>query len=492
MTPFSTYIDERQLPLNPSRGLPAGAGVPGGAFTSVSQDPNANVANVIRRPVGATQDSPSIYGSANNVLLLNRDNKNGRVQQWNFFVERQFGGVWLVSAGYVGTKGARLPFARWNLVDTQDIDPATLVSWRQTLISTGVNPGQQQVCNPAQTQQTCSDANTAAASGPLIAFTGAWGGRTVTRQQSLYQSPLLEGRNVGLPIGFSDYHAMQLQVNRRMASGLQLNAHYTFSKSLGFGQTEAQTNGFADGGGYDSSFIRGDFRANRQLASSDIPHRFVATAVYDLPFGKGKTFDLNNAFLNNVIGGWQLGGVINAQSGVPVQIGMSGALNNLPDLVPGAPLELPKELQKWYDGRTQATLPSGRVITPCTRCFLKYDPDAFRGRTVTRTDNNQVIADLYYFGTASQTYGGLRNPSFTNVNLTIDRAFKPREKLTVAFSARVSNLFNQAQFRPGVNGGLGAPATTGLIGSPTNQSYGTYGTSTFDPRQVEFQLKISF
>jgi hypothetical protein len=51
--------------------------------------------------------------------------------------------------------------------------------------------------------------------------------------------------------GYSNYHSLQFQVGRQYANGLQFNAHYTWSKSLDFTQTEAATNGFADTGGYD-------------------------------------------------------------------------------------------------------------------------------------------------------------------------------------------------------------------------------------------------
>ena len=53
---------------------------------------------------------------------------------------------------------------------------------------------------------------------------------------------------------------------------------------------------------------------------------------------------------------------------------------------------LPENLWGWYDGNTRVTLPSGRIITPPARTYLKYNPDAFAGRVVT-TPNGRVVAD---------------------------------------------------------------------------------------------------
>ncbi|MFN7930071.1 MAG: hypothetical protein U0Y68_19535 [Blastocatellia bacterium] len=84
------------------------------------------------------------------------------------------------------------------------------------------------------------------------------------------------------------------------------------------------------------------------------------------------------------------------------------SINGLPDLVSGAAFEVPKELQKWYDGKTGHV--AERVITPCNRCFLKYNIDAFAGRVVT-TPNGSQVADLFWYGTAAAGYTAIRSPN---------------------------------------------------------------------------------
>ncbi len=55
--------------------------------------------------------------------------------------------------------------------------------------------------------------------------------------------------------------------------------------------------------------------------------RFVTSVLYDLPFGKGKQFNIGNPVLNGVAGGWETGGILTLQSGVPGTLGIGGVDN---------------------------------------------------------------------------------------------------------------------------------------------------------------------
>jgi hypothetical protein len=76
----------------------------------------------------------------------------------------------------------------------------------------------------------------------------------------------------------------------------------------------------------------------------------------------------------------------------------TNSMNSRPGRLAGVPIEVPKELQRWYDGKTTVTLPSGRQIRPCNFCFLKYSSDAFQGRVV-RTPDGSIQPDIYWMGT---------------------------------------------------------------------------------------------
>ena len=175
----------------------------------------------------------------------------------------------------------------------------------------------------------------------------------------------------------------------------------------------------------------------------------------------------------------------------------SGSLNGRPNRVPGVPIEVPKDLQRWYDGKTTVSLPDGRTITPCANCYLIYNPDAFQGQVVT-TPNGSVVNDIYWFGNAAQRYNDILSAGLNNWNMSIGRIFRPKESLMVDFAAQFTNAFNHTQFRPAMNMALGN--TSVQVNSPLgiqpgqgqSGTFGTRGNSTYDPRQVELTLKIRF
>jgi hypothetical protein len=206
-----------------------------------------------------------------------------------------------------------------------------------------------------------------------------------------------------------------------------------------------------------------------------------------------------------------VGAVGLVQSGfpVPVQGASGGSLNSRPFRVSNEPLQVPKDLQHWYDGKTTVTLPDGRQITPCAHCFLVYNVDAFAGSVVSDPNRpGQYLSDNYYVGDATVAYSGIRAPRRSNLDLSLTRTFRMRERLSLEFSAHATNALNHAEFGGSIatggayNSNLGGtnvtppgagnPSNTQL-GQPTGSSaYGTYGIGTFDPRQLELGLKLRF
>jgi hypothetical protein len=164
-----------------------------------------------------------------------------------------------------------------------------------------------------------------------------------------------------------------------------------------------------------------------------------------------------------------------------------------------APVEVPKELQHWYDGKTSVTLPSGRIVTPGNYTFLKWNPDRFYAPTV-RFPNGNYQVDQYWWGYTSQYINGLRSPAFANVNLTINRKFQIIERMQLEFLAEATNLFNRTNFSPtAVNAGYGAilsvPANNTnnvKIGQNSNSNSGTLGMTFYEPRVVTLSLRLRF
>ena len=109
----------------------------------------------------------------------------------------------------------------------------------------------------------------------------------------------------------ANYDSLAVVFRRRMTAGLALNAHYTWSQTKDMSE-------HSNGGGR----ILGEFDIYRDYAPAnwDVPHRFVISGIYELPFFK----ESSNGFLRGALGGWQVSGVATFQSGAPLNITISG------------------------------------------------------------------------------------------------------------------------------------------------------------------------
>jgi hypothetical protein len=114
----------------------------------------------------------------------------------------------------------------------------------------------------------------------------------------------------------SNYHSLQAEFRRRFSKGLQFQADYTFSKAM--------TNA---GGAFGSQSDLTSFRTLRDMSldytrsPQDQSHRFVANGLYDLPIGRGRNYwSSANGFVDRLVGGWTLGGILTWQSRPPFYI----------------------------------------------------------------------------------------------------------------------------------------------------------------------------
>jgi hypothetical protein len=119
--------------------------------------------------------------------------------------------------------------------------------------------------------------------------------------------------------GNGNYNAGSLKLTKRFGRGLSFISSYTYSKSID------NSSGIRVQG-YDTLFPQNSdcLACERGLSAFDVRHRFVTSAVYDLPVGKGRPVNINNGFLNAIAGGWQVGGIWTVQSGLPQTITLGG------------------------------------------------------------------------------------------------------------------------------------------------------------------------
>jgi len=428
---------------------------------------------------------------------------NMYLHQWNLFFEKQVSG-WLFSAGYLGSKGYKLQNPHQRVNGENGTLPDNLISCYHSgvdcpasdsalsgkgYIQTGVDPYTQNVTNPWNPNGTVP------LQGGLLPV-------KIPRGTVEQPFPLFQFSEVIQSFGWSNYNALQLEVKHRTARGLTLDAHYVWSKETDFSSFDAESNQASD-----ANTLQGlqldlrNYKNNVKLGSNDVPHRFVANIVYELPFGKGHALNPQNRVARFLVGGWSIGAVELSQSGYPLGVSnaWTGALNQRPNVVPGAPFQVPKALQHWYDGKTTVTLPDGRSITPCNHCFLKYNVDAFAGATIPNPNApGKYLNDTYWTGNAAIDYAAMRCPSIHNLNITLRRSFQVTERVAVDFQANATNALNYVNFQTysmdmgGQNTTYPNSTNTKLGQGTSSSSYGTHGLTTFDPRQIEFALKIRF
>ena len=241
--------------------------------------------------------------------------------------------------------------------------PATLLSqWRDQYIASNgtLNPSTQLVQNP------CSRRLVRWCRSPECSASARSSART-----RYFPYPMLVGSNaaVNLSQATADYHAMLLRVNRRFSNGFLIDVNYTWSKNIDNTDTVEDNQGFnAGASARGANHYLYDLDKNRRIGYSDIPHRFVGTFLYELPFGKGKPFGSENALSARSPAA---GSSAARSSGRPASRSPSPARATAP------PWRVRIACRVWTSccrrisgaGTTasrRVTLPSGRVITPPT------------------------------------------------------------------------------------------------------------------------------
>lgn len=110
-------------------------------------------------------------------------------------------------------------------------------------------------------------------------------------------------RVISSAIGNSNYHAMNLRIEKRMSGGIQFGANYTWSKFLDDVESRGEIGGNAGVGAFADFYNR---RGDKGLSGNHIGHRMIANAVWEIPFAKGKLY-----------GGWTVASILELRSGSP-------------------------------------------------------------------------------------------------------------------------------------------------------------------------------
>jgi hypothetical protein len=115
------------------------------------------------------------------------------------------------------------------------------------------------------------------------------------------------------PWGTSTYHSLNLKVDKRYANGLNFLMNFTWAKFLDDVQGGNELGG-NEGNGYTHIALR---KLDKSYSGSDIRLRYVASTVYELPFGKARRWVIANPFVNAVAGGWGMSVIVELRTGPP-------------------------------------------------------------------------------------------------------------------------------------------------------------------------------
>ena len=279
----------------------------------------------------------------------------------------------------------------------------------------------------------------------------------------IYPYPLFSSLSVGKDIGNSNYNGMVAIVKYISHKGYFLQASYTVSKSI-------DDNSAFFGSTGELSVISNGTNINLDRGPSSFDTRQRAVVVYnmDLPVGPGHdVLGSNNIVNREVFGGWQVSGIISAQTGQPFTVydtatdfsGFNQGADR-PDVLGTGPLQ------------TNYSNPDAAFNT----AYFSATPPT--GRTGTSGRN--------------QYYG----PGLANWDLAALKTFAiTRERVRLSFRADFFNLLNHTNFaNPGHNESSSSTfgKITGTVGSAVATSVGTTAGAFGGPRQIQFSLRLAF
>jgi hypothetical protein len=338
------------------------------------------------------------------VHAIPKDIRRGYVESRNFTVQKEFRHGFVAQAGYVGT----LVIRQFSLVDLN----------AGKVLGAGV------------------------AGEPLYAAFK----RTATTPE--YR-----------PLGSQNYNALQMTLRRRFTHGLQLGASYAWSKAIGI-NSEIESAPLVQ---IDSLMSK-----NRAVLNYDRTQTLHATAVWELPFGKGKQW-ATSGFASKLLGGWQTNGIFTAMTGLPFTVTASGTSLNVP-------------------GTTQfadQVLPNVAILGGTGPNAVWFDPNAFRPVTQVR------------LGNAGRN--SLRGPGLVNLDFGLFRDFPLREKLHMQFRAEAFNFTNTPHWGlPAANVSSatfradGTISNLGGFGSIAGTDGAYLTRSGMDERTFRLGLRLSF
>ncbi len=392
----------------------------------------ANTASAINVPGGAVYNAPvNPTAYTGTIQSENRNFKQGMIQQYNLNVEHELPGSIVLTAGYAGSRSTHILVSQSNL-----------------------NLNEPSAC-PGGSNYNSANNYTLGCGFGTFPYAGFF--QVVAPSMSE---------------GSARYDSLQIKGETKSARhGLYALLGYTWSRTF--------DSGMPDGLGTNPGAIYWPLPGTKHLdwglSQLNLNDSFTASILYNLPFGKGKSFGSNwNGATNAILGNWQVNLIERVTTGFPLFVVDSADESGTFFSYNGFTLQRPNQVGDPTKPGPVAGNPG--CIAP-TRINTKqnwFNPCAFEA------------APPGELGTAARApvYG----PRFVNTDFSVikDFPFSFHEGMNLQFRAEFFNLFNHPQFfMPGIgNSGqqdINSPASFGVISNTVN-----------NPRLIQFALKLNF
>jgi hypothetical protein len=379
-------------------------------------------------------------GDTGGSIAYNRPATAGQspyTMNWNLALEQQVTPSTVWSLSYSASASRLIPIAGGNGTFSNQLNPRYLALGN--LLTQPATP-----TAIAQAQAIVPGVGL-----PYPNFDGAIG-------QMLLPFPQYSGvTDVSADFGTASYNSLQTYVQRTISQGLYFLASYTWSKEID------NSGGNVFSGVSVTPRTAYNLAINRAVGTLNTPQAVSIAYVYMLPFGYGHALGGGGAFMNQVVGGWQLSGLNQYSAGAP--LGAIGAACLVP-----------------YTGGCYANYNPNFHGNP--RINGSYGSGNTNGAAATSYININAFENpaSFTFGDTPRTApAGLYNPWSLNESLSLSKSFTLPKELSLKLQADAFNLFNRVEF-----GGINT--------SITSSAFGTVSSQVNSPRNLQFEAYIKF
>jgi hypothetical protein len=405
-------------------------------------------------PQGRTYGKLANWGFDNGSDLDTGVVRNAEIYQWNLGIQHLLPGQIVVAADYSANHSVHLPWAGAS-VSTRErnflpssIRNALVASMNPThdpLNSDVTNYLGAQVSNPFQCFfMTVASPGSWCPAAPIFnaadVADSQYIGNTIPQVNLLRPYPQFDGGFAGLPrlIATSWYNSLQIRFQKRASHYLSFSGNYTLSKATD--DSAAGRNAWLTNLEFDNPQLLDDLKAEHGIGANDATHRLATAIIFDLPVGRGRWMGAGmNNIADAIVGGWSLESFITLQSGQPMAIVETNG-------------------GRLTDGNQRPN-----VICSQLRTGISFHEAARTGAPYLNQACFQDPGDNVP-GNAPRHFSNLRGDGIRNLDMSLTKEFKIKERAQLQIRAEMFNVANHQRFAfPDVgsdDGGFGTVTET--------------------------------